>query len=72
MKGTRWAFAQQNQVKDQYIFVPLESIKLKYRVLDLFQASCFGESMRIQFQNRVLHEKGPKKDLNTEEEKKEH
>ena len=51
MRGTRWSFAlkiaKDDQTRDTYIFVPYESIKLKYRVLEIVQACPFGDIFRI-------------------------
>ena len=49
MKGTRWSFGNKLEAGDdsRFIFLPQESIKIKYRVLEMVQASAYGDSFRI-------------------------
>jgi hypothetical protein len=49
----------------------LETIKLKYRVIEVAYASCFGEILRIQIQNKSLNEKKPKQEFTSAEEEEE-
>ena len=43
---------------------------MKYRVLEIIQASAFGEIMRIQIQNKSLNENKPENDEYDQPEKK--
>ena len=59
MKGTRWAFGQKlgPGADTRYIFMPQESIKIKYRILQMVQASSYGDNFRIQIQQKPLEER---------------
>jgi len=50
MKGTRWSFGNKMEMgnESRFIFMPQESIKIKYRVLEMVQATAYGDSYRIQ------------------------
>ena len=52
MKGTRWSFGHKLEpgAGTRFIFMPLESIKIKYRVLEMIQATAYGDIFRIQIQ----------------------
>lgn len=49
MKGTRWSFGSKlgHGAGGRFIFMPQESIKVKYRVLEMVQATAYGDSFRI-------------------------
>jgi len=50
MKGTRWSFGHklENGGGGRFIFMPQESIKVKYRVLEMVHATAYGDNFRIQ------------------------
>lgn len=47
MKGTRWSFGQKLEANTRFIFMPMESIKVKYRILQMVQATSYGDFYRI-------------------------
>ena len=63
MKGTRWSFGHklENGGGGRFIFMPQESIKVKYRVLEMVQATAYGDNFRIQIQQKPVEENRPKK-----------
>ena len=48
-KGTRWTFGckMQDGGGGRFIFMPQEIVKVKYRVLEMVQATAYGDSFRI-------------------------
>jgi len=51
MKGTRWSFGTKLGAPSdnkRYIFMPQNSIKVQYRVLEMIQTSSYGDTFRIQ------------------------
>ena len=60
MKGTRWSFSQKidEDGRTQFIYIPCDNIKQKYRVLELITAGSYGEMLRIQ-----IHDKNASKKL---------
>ena len=63
MKGTRWAFGSKLEGGGggRFIFMPHESIKVKYRVLEMVQATAYGDAFRIQIQQKPFEDKGGNK-----------
>lgn len=60
VKGTRWAFGHKignYNSNTRFIFMPLESIKVKYRVLQMVQATSYGDNFRIQIQQKTQEER---------------
>ena len=60
MKGTRWSFGHKLEQGGggRYIFMPTEGIKAKFRVLEMVQASSYGDNFRIQIQQKNPEDKG--------------
>ena len=54
MKGTRWSFGQklENSAGGRFIFMPQESIKIKFRTIEMVHATAYGDNFRIQIQHK--------------------
>ena len=54
MKGTRWAFSQKidDDGRTQFIYIPCDNIKQKYRVLEMISSGSYGDMLRIQMKDR--------------------
>ena len=47
LKGSRWNFSSSLKNDKKYIFMPMSSVEIRFKVLELLQADAYGETYRI-------------------------
>lgn len=51
LKGTRWSFGQNLESSGQHLFMPLDSVKLKYTIKELRSSSAFGDTFVVSIRS---------------------